>query len=71
MQMFIPIECREKGIKNDMILRNPSNEMNNSAIQSNSPRFNLSSHDWPTVNKTTNNNNIIPQLNEQNIWKEL
>ncbi|CAF4935989.1 unnamed protein product, partial [Rotaria magnacalcarata] len=71
MQMFIPIECREKGIKNNMILRNPSNEMNNSDIQSNSPRFNLSSHDWPTVNKTTNNNNIIPQLNEQNIWKEL
>ncbi|CAF3697342.1 unnamed protein product [Rotaria socialis] len=71
MQMFIPIECREKGIKNNMILKNPSNEANNSTLQSNSTRFNLFSHAWPTLNKTTNNNNIIPYLNDQNIWKEL
>ncbi|CAF3825630.1 unnamed protein product [Rotaria sp. Silwood1] len=70
MHIFIPSECRERGVKNNKILCNPSNKLNNSSIHKNASQFYLSNHVWPALGKVTDGN-INSPLNEHSLWNEL
>ncbi|CAM4744032.1 unnamed protein product [Rotaria magnacalcarata] len=71
IQLFIPKEYKEQGVRGNRILSNPSAKNNHSLINNNIPaQFNLSSHIWPTLNKIPERNNSYIN-NEQSIWNEL
>ncbi|CAF3209332.1 unnamed protein product [Rotaria socialis] len=71
VNIFIPTECRERGVKNNQILSNPSFKLNNNSTNlKNTSKFNISSHAWPTLSNITGDG-IDTQINDESVWNEL
>ncbi|CAF3348724.1 unnamed protein product [Rotaria sp. Silwood2] len=71
LKLFIPLEYRDRNNKNNRTLFNPIHKNIATHINMNNALpFNLSSHEWPTINKT-NNAIEIHQCNNQSIWEDL
>jgi hypothetical protein len=76
IQIFIPTECRERGIMNNKFISNPSSTNNNTYnnrsrnLNQQQVPFNLTTNAWPSFGNVQLNNRIDP-TNEKSIWEEL